>query len=62
MAGVRGGLGVTVDLKRSFIEDEVAAFAAENALHIDDAFLYWFYTVKFDVDYDLPPGSSLAVM
>ncbi|MFS2317035.1 AIPR family protein [Maricaulis sp. D1M11] len=38
------------DLKKTFIDDSVQEFAAQNTLTFDDAFMHWFYGLRFDLD------------
>ena len=41
-----------VALKRSFIENEVEAFADDHNLNFDYALMHWFYNLLFDLDYE----------
>ncbi len=43
---------MATELKRGFLEEAIAAYAKEFSLSEDDAFMYWFYSVLFDVEYD----------
>jgi hypothetical protein len=43
-------LAMSLDLKRSLIEDELEVFAEEVGLPTDQAFMFWFYHLLFDLD------------
>ncbi|MEX0328086.1 MAG: AIPR family protein [Ruegeria sp.] len=46
---------MSVELKRGFVTDAVEAYAAGCDEEIDDAFMYWFYSLLFEVEYDEIP-------
>ena len=41
-----------IPLKRSFIEQEIEAFADDHNLDFDYGFMHWFYNLLFDLDYE----------
>ncbi|MEQ9505395.1 MAG: AIPR family protein [Hyphomonas sp.] len=47
-----GGIKMSLELKRQFLEDELELFADESGLTPDVAFMHWFYRVYFDLDED----------
>lgn len=51
---------MSVQIKRGFILDAVAASADELGVGEDDAFMYWFYSILFDVDLEDVPFDEIV--
>jgi hypothetical protein len=51
---------MSAELKRTFLEDARTAYAEEHGLSEDDAFMYWFYSLLFDTDYDDIPLDEIV--
>jgi hypothetical protein len=47
-------------IKRGFIHDAIQSVAAEMEVCEDDAFMYWFYSILFDVDVDEIPEDEVV--
>jgi hypothetical protein len=51
---------MSVRIKRGFISDAVAASSDELGIGEDDAFMYWFYSILFDVELEDVPADEIV--
>ncbi|MBL3561104.1 AIPR family protein [Rhodovulum sulfidophilum] len=51
---------MSVQIKRGFISDAVAATSEELGIGEDDAFMYWFYSILFDVEVEDVPFDEIV--
>lgn len=51
---------MSIQIKRGFILDAIAASADELGIGEDDAFMFWFYSILFDVDLDDVPVDEIV--
>lgn len=51
---------MSVRIKRGFISDAIAASSDELGIREDDAFMYWFYSILFDVELEDVPSDEVV--
>lgn len=51
---------MSVQIKRGFIADAIAASSDDLSIGEDDAFMYWFYSILFDVDLEDVPDDEIV--
>ncbi|MBC05467.1 AIPR family protein [Thalassospira sp.] len=51
---------MSFDLKLGFVSDAIGRFSDETGLNDDDAFMYWFYCLIYDVEYDDVPLDEIV--